>query len=167
MTRRQVLTLSVLTLLSALPAYGQTQGVLIKGKHTRGARSEVMEIRLDKNRFHTDVNAGGERFQEIFDGTKPLFVTLSLNRKTYRETSRAERLDQLITALRQMMPNPTTEQQARIDEALRPRNTVNNDVPPVREYFPFSKEKVGDWPCTNYSPPAGRSFVWQMLLFSD
>jgi hypothetical protein len=75
--------LTLAFLLSALQAQAQTQGVLIKAKDTRGGQTTVIEIRLGKNHFHTDLTAAGERLQAIFDGKKPLFVQLNTNRKIY------------------------------------------------------------------------------------
>jgi hypothetical protein len=142
--------------LSSLSAHAQTQGVLIKGKDTRGGQTTVIEIRLDKNRFQTDLTAAGERFQAIFDGNKALFVQLNLSRKTYTEISKPE-LDRVVTeTIRQTMANLTPEQQARINlETFLNRNAPTNIVPLIREFFPFSKDKVGEWPCTNYAPPGG------------
>jgi hypothetical protein len=162
MTRRLILGLLAVMLFSASQAHAQTQGIVIKGKETRNGQSLVIEVRLDKQHVRTDVTVAGNRESTIFDSMKPLLVALSLSRNTYIEFSKAEMdrykaaMDRVITdSIRRAIPNPTPEQQARIDESQRARNTASTAVHPVREFFPFSKDKVGDWPCTNYAPPGG------------
>jgi len=146
-------------LMMLVSAILQAQGIVIVEEETRGGKTNINQIQLDKTHMRAESHASGEGMAFVFDDTSKVARVISLDKKTYMEMNAATQQQmqaQLAPAMAQVqaqLANLPPEQRAVVEQMMRGRGAfpgAPGAAAAKTQYRQTGSDKVGKWTCTKY-----------------
>jgi hypothetical protein len=147
--------------------YAQAQGLVFVQRETVNGQSLTSQIQMDKNHIRAESQAGGSPMAFIFDGQKQVAIMIDVNKKSYREMTKADadrmkqQMDSAMSQMQAQMANLPPEQRAIVEQMMRGRGGLPGGPgagapqAPKVQYRPAGSDKVGQWACSKYEGYTG------------
>jgi hypothetical protein len=164
----KVLNVTLLSIaICSSAGYAQAQGLVFVQKETVNGQSLTSQIQMDKNHIRAESQAGGSPMAFIFDGQKQVAIMIDVNKKSYREMTKADadrmkqQMDSAMSQMQAQMANLPPEQRAIVEQMMRGRGGLpggpgaSAPQAPKVQYRPAGSDKVGQWACSKYEGYTG------------
>ena len=152
--------LAIVAVCSFAPPLQAAEGFLMVEKTVTGTTTRTTQVQLERDRMRAELTGPtGETLIVVFDGPQQVLRTISVDRKSYTEMTKADadRIGAQVTmamdAMKAKMAQLPPEQRAKM-EALMARAGVMGPTAASAatrpEYRRAGSDKVGKWACDKY-----------------
>ena len=143
----------------ASPLQG-AEGFLLVEKTVTGTSSRTTQVQLERDRMRAELTGpAGETLIVVFDGPQQILRTISVDRKSYTEMTKADadRIGAQVTmamdAMKEKMAQLPPDQRAKMEAMMAKFGVMGPTAAAAAarpEYRRAGSDKVGEWICDKY-----------------
>src|SRR5688572_27709595 len=136
------------------------EGFLMVEKSVTGTTTRTTQVQLERDRMRAELTGpAGETLIVVFDGPQQILRTISVDRKSYTEMTKADadRMGAQVTmamdAMKAKMAQMPPEQRAKMEAMMAKFGVMGPTAAAAAtrpEYRRAGSDKVGKWTCDKY-----------------